>query len=134
MNAPPSLLVNRIRNAIHWVAIRPVGTFPVSKTQSPATSVPSASPGTKSNRDAIGARIRVKAGARILIDEVRSGSSYISNNDMRVHFGLGSATKIDWVEIRWPGGLVEKFENVAVDAFHTLKEGTGTSATNSTKN
>jgi enediyne biosynthesis protein E4 len=134
MNAPLSLLVNQIRNANHWVAIRPVGTFPVSKTQSRTTSVPSGSPGTKSNRDAIGARIRVKAGARILIDEVRSGSSYISNNDIRVHFGVGSATKIDWVEIRWPGGLVEKFENLAVDAFHTLKEGTGTSPTNTTKN
>jgi hypothetical protein len=91
-------------------------------------------PATKSNRDAIGARIRVKAGARVLIDEVRSGSSFISNNDMRVHFGLGSATKIDWAEVRWPSGLVEKFDKLAVDAFHTLKEGTGTFTPNTTKN
>jgi hypothetical protein len=82
----------------------------------------------RSNRDAIGARIRVKAGARILVDEVRSGSSFISNNDMRVHFGLGAATKIEWVEVRWPSGLLEKFDNLPVDAIHTLKEGSGAPA------
>jgi len=105
MNAPPSLLVNQVRSANHRVAFRAIGT--------------------KSNRDGIGARIRVKAGARTLIDEVRSGSSFDSNNDMRVHFGLGAAAKIDWVEVRWPSGLLEKFENVGVDAVHTMKEGTG---------
>ena len=68
----------------------------------------------------------MKAGTRTLIDEVRSGSSFISNNDMRVHFGLGAATKIDWVEVRWPSGLLEKFDNLAPDAIHTLKEGSGT--------
>ena len=57
---------------------------------------------------------------------MRSGSSYISNSDMRVHFGLGSATKIEWVEIRWPSGAVERFTDLGVDAIHTLKEGTGT--------
>jgi hypothetical protein len=45
---------------------------------------------------------------------------------MRVHFGLGSVAKIDWVEVRWPGGLLEKFESLAVDAIDTLKEGSGT--------
>jgi hypothetical protein len=108
MNAPPSLLVNQTRTANHWIAFRAIGA--------------------KSNRDGIGARIRVKAGARILIDEVRSGSSFDSNNDMRVHFGLGAAAKIDWVEVRWPSGLLEKFENVAVDGIHQIKEGTGTPA------
>ena len=106
MNAAPSLLVNQIRNSNHWVAIRTVGT--------------------KSNRDGIGARIRVKTPSRILVDEVRSGSSYDSNNDMRVHFGLGVATKIEWVEIRWPSGLEERFANIAVDQIQTLKEGSGT--------
>jgi len=67
----------------------------------------------------------VKAGARTLVDEVRSGSSYDSNSDMRVHFGLGAATKVDSVQIRWPSGLVERFENLAVDSIHTLKEGSG---------
>jgi len=106
MNAAPSLLVNQVRTTNHWVALHAIGT--------------------KSNRDGIGARIRVKTGARILIDEVRSGSSFDSNNDMRVHFGLGAATKIDWVEVRWPSGLLEKFENVAVDGIRQIKEGTGT--------
>jgi len=57
---------------------------------------------SKSNRDGIGGKITVKAGTRTLVDEVRSGSSYVSNSDMRVHFGLGSATKIEWVQVRWP--------------------------------
>jgi hypothetical protein len=105
MNAPPMLLVNDVRNGNHWIAFRTIGS--------------------KSNRDGIGAKISVKAGARTLVDEVRSGSSYISNNDMRVHFGLGSAKKIERVQVRWPSGLVERFENLPVDAIHTLKEGSG---------
>jgi hypothetical protein len=113
MNAPPSLLVNQVHTANHWVAFRAIGT--------------------KSNRDGIGARIRVKAGARTLIDEVRSGSSFDSNNDMRVHFGLGATAKIDWVEVRWPSGLLEKFDNVAVDGIRQIKEGTGTPANSGDK-
>jgi len=66
MNAPPSLLVNEIRSANHWIAFRPIGT--------------------KSNRDGIGAQIKVKVGGRTLVAEVRSGSSYNSNSDMRPHF------------------------------------------------
>ena len=61
----------------------------------------------------------------MLVDEVRSGSSYDSNSDMRLHFGLGAANKIDWIQIRWPSGLTERFENISVDAIHTVKEGTG---------
>jgi hypothetical protein len=123
MNAPPSLLVNQIHSANHWVAFRLIGTFAASSSRA-----------TKSNRDAIGARVRMKAGARTFIDEVRSGSSFISNNDMRVHFGLGSATKIDWVELRWPSGLLEKFEGLPIDAIHTLKEGSGTPAAAAKRN
>jgi hypothetical protein len=101
----PSLLVNAAHYNNHWV------TF---KTE-----------GTRSNRDGIGAKIRVKAGRRTLVDEVRSGSSYISQNDLRVHFGLGGASKIDGVEVRWPSGLVEHFDNLKVDAIHLLKESSG---------
>jgi enediyne biosynthesis protein E4 len=56
---------------------------------------------------------------------VRSGSSYISQNDLRVHFGLGSAAQIDYVEVRWPSGIVERFENVLVDGIRSLSEGSG---------
>ncbi len=118
MNAPPSLLVNDARNANHWVAFVTQGAF---SSSSPSQKY-------KSNRDGIGARITLKAGPRLFVDEVRSGSSYISNNDMRVHFGLGAATKIDSLEVRWPSGLLERFENLTVDAIHTLKEGSGTPA------
>ena len=75
----------------------------------------------------------MKAGARLFVDEVRSGSSYDSNNDMRVHFGLGSATKLDSVQVRWPSGLLEQFDNLAVDKIHTLKEGTGVAVKPSAK-
>jgi hypothetical protein len=103
--AKPSLLVNAAHYKNHWVAFK--------------------SEGTRSNRDGIGAKISVKAGGRTLVDEVRSGSSYISQNDLRVHFGLGLASKIDGLEVRWPSGLVERFDNLTVDAIHVLKEGSG---------
>jgi len=105
MNARPSLLVNDAHNSNHWVAIKTVGT--------------------KSNRDGIGARITLKVGKRILVNEVRSGSSYDSQSDMRVHFGLGVATKIESIEIRWPNGKSESFGGLKTDAINTLTEGTG---------
>jgi hypothetical protein len=105
MNQAPSLLVNSVRAPNHWVEIRAIGT--------------------KSNRDGIGSKITVHAGGRDRVDEVRSGSSYISQNDLRVHFGLGAATSIDYVEIRWPSGLAERFENVAVDGIRVVTEGPG---------
>ena len=60
-----------------------------------------------------------------MVDEVRSGSSYISNNDMGVHFGVGKATSVDYVEVRWPSGLAERFANPKVDSIVTLTEGRG---------
>ncbi len=113
MNAAPSLLVDQVRNSNHWIAIRLVGTT--------------------SNRDGIGARISVKTANRMLVDEARSGSSYDSNNDMRVHFGLGLSPKIEWIEVRWPSGLAEKFSGLAIDTIHTVKEGTGAAVTPATK-
>jgi hypothetical protein len=115
MNAPPSLLVNDVRNSNHWIAFHLIGV-----------TYSAASQKLRTNRDAIGARITMKAGPRLFVDEVRSGSSYDSNSDMRVHFGLGSTTKLDSVQIRWPSGLVETFDNLAVDKIHSLKEGSGT--------
>src|SRR5205085_2688773 len=95
LNALPSLLVIQVRNTNHWIAIRTVGT--------------------KSNRDGIGAKTTVKAGGRTLVDEVRSGSSYNSSSDMRVHFGLAGASKVESVTVRWPSGLVEHFDNLPAD-------------------
>jgi enediyne biosynthesis protein E4 len=103
MNARPSLLENQIKYANHWIAFKTIGT--------------------NSNHDGIGARITVRAGKRLLVDEVRSGSSYVSNSDMRVHFGLGTSAKVDSVEVRWPSGLTERFDNLPVDKINGVKEG-----------
>ncbi|MBI1924599.1 CRTAC1 family protein [Candidatus Poribacteria bacterium] len=80
--------------------------------------------GTASNRSAIGARVTAIAGALRQIREVRSGSSYLSQNDLRLHFGLGKHEKAD-LEVRWPSGKVEKFNDVEVNAFVKIIEGEG---------
>ena len=59
------------------------------------------------------------------IDEIRSGGSYLSQNDLRVHFGLGSATKIDSVEIRWPSGMIDTLKNLSADRFYAVLKGKG---------
>jgi hypothetical protein len=81
--------------------------------------------GTRSNRDGIGARIRVTAGGVTQLRDVKSGSSYLSQNDLRAHIGLGAAALIDRVEIRWPSGMVDAAERVPADAVLTLTEGKG---------
>jgi hypothetical protein len=81
--------------------------------------------GTKSNRLALGARVTIQAGEMRQTDEVRSGGSYLSQNDLRVHFGLGRATRIDSVVVHWPSGAEERLENLPVDQFLGLKEGKG---------
>ncbi len=84
--------------------------------------------GNRSNRSAIGTRISVVAGGgRRLIKEVRSGGTYASQSDLRLHFGLGTASKTD-VEVRWPDGSVEKFAGVAANQFLTIREGIGIEA------
>lgn len=81
--------------------------------------------GVKSNRDGIGARIKIVSGDLIQMDEVRSGDSYISQSDLRLHFGLGHRTKIDLIEIRWPGGTVDTIKDANVNKVVTVKEGQG---------
>jgi hypothetical protein len=81
--------------------------------------------GVESNRDAIGARVHILAGADQQWQEVRGGGSYLSQNDFRVHFGLGAAARVDRVEVRWPNGREERWDGLAADRFHTLKEGSG---------
>jgi hypothetical protein len=69
--------------------------------------------------------LRVVAGKLVQIDEVRSGGSYLSQNDLRLHFGMGSATKADLVEIHWPSGHVDTLRDVDTDQLVWIKEGVG---------
>ena len=93
-NEPPSLLRNDVDGANHWLKIKLTGV--------------------QSNRSAIGARVTVRYGDKIQVQEVLSQSSYLSVNDSRLHFGLGPAAVAD-IEIRWPLGRIEKLEKVAAD-------------------
>jgi len=104
-NQTPDLLRNDSVNPNHWLILETVGTV--------------------SNRDGIGARVKVVAGGISQIREVKSGSSYLCQSDMRLHFGLGAASIVDLVELRWPSGLVERFEGVKANQFLRLKEGEG---------
>jgi hypothetical protein len=81
--------------------------------------------GTKSNRLAIGARLKLVAGGMTQTEEIHSGGSYLSQNDLRVHFGLNQATKIDSLEIRWPSGKVETIKDLEADKFYSVLEGQG---------
>jgi hypothetical protein len=83
-NEPPSLLKQTAAPPGHWIILRLIGT--------------------RSNRSAIGARVRITAGGHSQVDEIRSGGSYLSQNDLRLHFGLGQAASIDTIEIAWPSG------------------------------
>jgi hypothetical protein len=102
-NAQPSLLRFTRRNRNHWITIKLVGV--------------------KSNRSAIGARIKCVAAALSQIDEVRSGGSYISQSDLRIHFGLGERTSVDLLEIQWPSGAVDRLRNIPSDQFVKIVEG-----------
>jgi hypothetical protein len=81
--------------------------------------------GTKSNRLALNARIKIVAGGMIQTQEIHSGGSYLSQNDLRVHFGLGPAAKISSVEIHWPSGKVENLGELAADHYYSILEGAG---------
>jgi ASPIC and UnbV./FG-GAP repeat. len=105
VGAPPTLLLNADKNNNHRVCFQLVGT--------------------KSNRAAIGARVTVRAAGVTQFDEVRGGGSYLSQNDLRLHFGLGAASRMETVEIRWPSGKVETLHDVAVDQIYKIVEGSG---------
>jgi enediyne biosynthesis protein E4 len=108
VGAPPSLLLNTNHDGNHRVLFHLLGT--------------------KSNRAAIGARITIRSGGVQQFSEVRGGGSYLSQNDLRQHFGLGNSTKVDTVEIRWPSGAVEKLQDLTADAIYTIIEGSGISS------
>jgi enediyne biosynthesis protein E4 len=81
--------------------------------------------GTKSNRSAIGARVRATTGKLIQADEVRSGGSFYSQSDLRLHIGVGGAARIDRIEIEWPSGLKEAAEDLPANHVIRITEGRG---------
>ena len=106
MNDLPSLLRNDGGNKQNWIKLKLVGT--------------------KCNRTAIGARVRVTTGKQTQMDEVHSGDSVMSQSDLRLHFGVGSATTIDVIEVKWPTTQkLEVFKQVKVNQILTIREGDG---------
>ena len=101
----PDLYRLRADPSNHWITLRLVGK--------------------RSNRDAIGARVTLAAGELRLVDEVRGAGSYISQNDLRVHFGLGKAERVEKVTVRWPAGGEESWSGLKADRFVELVEGEG---------
>jgi hypothetical protein len=101
-NEPPSLWKQADRPAGHWLLLKLAGS--------------------RSNRSAIGARVMVSAAGRVQIDEVRSGGSYLSQNDLRLHFGLGSAARADSITVRWPSGEKTVLRDVAADRVVSIQE------------
>ncbi len=81
--------------------------------------------GTKGNRSAIGTRVRLTAGGKAQVQEVTSGGSYASQSDFTLHFGLASAIEAEEIEIRWPGGDIEKLGKLPAGALYRVKEGAG---------
>jgi hypothetical protein len=103
IDGKPMILSNTSPDKNHWITLRLVGT--------------------RSNRLAIGTKAKITAGGTVQIGEVRSGGSYLSQNDLRLHFGLGSATKAESLEIRWPSGETDKYGDTKADHFYVVTEG-----------
>jgi enediyne biosynthesis protein E4 len=101
----PSLLRNDGGNANHWLEILLIGT--------------------KSNRDGIGASLKVTSEGVTHVEQAKSGMSYMASNDPRIFFGLGKRAKIESLEITWPSGQIDKLKDVAIDQIIAVKEGTG---------
>jgi hypothetical protein len=100
---PPQLLHNGGGNSNHFLNFKLVGT--------------------KSNRDAMGARVRVVAGGLSQIREVAGGGSYLSQSDLRAHFGLGKSTRAEVVEVTWPNSQPQVFRDIDADKFYVIEEG-----------
>ena len=105
LDGPPTLLRNDGGNRNNWISIKCIGT--------------------RSNRSAIGTRVKVITGAHSQLDEVMSGSSYYSQHDFRLHFGLGRAAKADTVEVAWPSGLKETFRDLPANHLIVIQETKG---------
>jgi hypothetical protein len=101
-NEPPSLLRQMRTPSGNWITLKLEGV--------------------KSNRSAIGARVKVTAGSLVQTAEVRSGGSYLSQDDLRLHFGLGAATRVDRVDINWPSGVHQTEDDLSAGAVVTIRE------------
>jgi hypothetical protein len=101
----PELLRNDGGNANHWLEVLLIGT--------------------RSNRDGIGSALKLTSEGFVHVEQAKGGMSYMSASDPRIHFGLGSRSKIDSLEITWPSGQVDKLTDVAIDQIIAVKEGTG---------
>src|SRR6266568_2854919 len=129
LDSPPTLLRNVVHNSNHWLTLKLVGAGLAPPVRANASntngaSVPEAK-AYKSSRDAIGAKIFLTAGGVRQRADVFSGASYASSSDARVHFGLGSASKVDKIEILWPSGFREEVTLPCIDCFAQLTEGKG---------
>ena len=102
---PAQLLRNDGGNASHWLEVLLIGT--------------------KSNRDAVGARVKLSAGDLTIVEQRKGGMSYQSAQDPRLHFGLGAGTTVDALEIRWPSGDVMRLTGLRADQILAVQEGTG---------
>ncbi len=102
VGGPALILRNELESKNHWLSLQLAGT--------------------SSNRDGVGARVVVTTGKVTRMAEVTAGSGYLSNNDRRLHFGLGSAATIDLIEVRWPSGIVQKLEKVKSNQHMTITE------------
>ncbi len=102
LNGHPEIFMNRTANGNHWLTLKLIGT--------------------KSNRDGLGAEVKLTAGKTVQYNQCTSSVGYGSSSDHRVHFGIGRETKIESVEIRWPSGIKQTLNNVGIDQVLTVKE------------
>jgi hypothetical protein len=101
----PSLLRNDGGNVNHWLTVLLIGT--------------------KSNRDGVGASLKLKSGGVSQVEQAKGGMGYLSASDPRIHFGLGNRSHVGELEITWPSGQIDHIANVAVDQLIAIKEGVG---------
>ena len=102
LNDRPALLRNDVGNKQNWLGVKLVGE--------------------KSNRDGIGARLRLAAGGRVQIRDIISGSSFLSSEDPRAHFGLGWIKTVDSLEVRWPSGIVQVLKGLRANQYLVVEE------------
>jgi hypothetical protein len=116
LGADGKLLRNVSTNTGHWLDVKLVGAMRAGdKGTAPG-------PGAKSNRDGLGARVEVLAASKRWTAERVASSGYLSQNDGRLHFGLGAATSIDKLIVHWPSGREQMLDNVGVDRVLTVEE------------